>query len=105
MKTGLLKSHVREKPITAESVRDSLEEPIEVRLDETGRGGEDKFVVFVTLDRLGETAVRRQFLTEGAPSQLFDMAEYLTERIARHLNVTIGDSARGRFGVGMTENR
>lgn len=93
----------RAKPGEAEPIADYLIDG-EVRMDEVDRGGDGKFVVFVTLDRLGAEAVRRQFLTEGAPSQLFDMAEYLTERIARHLGFQLGPGDKLRFRAAMTQN-
>ena len=39
----------------------------------------------LTLNRVGVIANRRQFLTEGKSTQLFEMAGYLAERIARHI--------------------
>src|SRR5947199_229901 len=76
----------------------------EVRLDEGDTRPEGKFVVFVTLDRVGEAASRRQFLTEGTSAQMFEMAGYLTERIASHVGADVSDAVRARFGRGMTPN-
>jgi len=92
----------RAKPGDLEPLADYIIDG-EVRLD-TAAGSEETFVVFVTLDRLSAEAVRLQFLTEGTLDEMFDMAGYLTERIARHLDITITADLRARLGRGMTED-